>query len=119
MFRLRANKVDFSFSSLGSVSDACRIALRYTSRRDRSRLARSKSCVARTKAPGLPRTVDRSVSKSPPVSGARNNSICSAPLGTVTTTPSARTCLSQVSILVNQLSGGGFVDPRRNVGINK
>ena len=33
------------------------------------------------------------------------------------TTPSSRTCLFQVSTFVNQFSGGGLVEPRRNAGI--
>ena len=69
---------------------------------------------ALTNAPGLPRTALRKVLKSPPVSGARNSSACCASCGTVTTTPSSRAALVHVSTRVNQVSGGGFVDPRRN-----
>ena len=54
------------------------------SRRARSSDACTRSCAARTKAPGLLRTVFRSVPKAPPVSGART-----ASSGTTTKTPSS------------------------------
>ncbi len=50
-------------------------------------------------------TAERRVLKSPPVCGATNMRACSAPSGTVRVVPSMF-FLSQVSISVNQLSGG-------------
>ena len=48
---------------------------------------------------------------------ARKINACWAPAGTVITTPSSRACLFQVSTFVNQSSGGGLVEPRRNAAI--
>ncbi len=49
-----------------------------------SKPASARSCEARTKMPGRPRTADLRVEKSPPVSGARNMTACWASCGTRT-----------------------------------
>ena len=72
---------------------------------------------ARTKTPGRPRTADLRVAKSPPVTGARKTMACWASGGTTTSTPSSWTLRFQVSMRVNQSSGGGFVVPRRKATI--
>lgn len=92
---------------------------RYISIRACSKPASERSCEARTKTPGRPLTAARRVLKSPPVSGARKRIACWASFGTVTVTPSSRTFLFQVSILMNQSSGGGLVVPRRNAATRR
>src|SRR5581483_9070901 len=109
MPKVRAKSMDRSCRVLGSDDVVFSISLRYLSTRVRSKLAWLKSCEALTKTPGLLRTAERKLLKSPPVSGARNSTACCASLGTVTKVPSARTCLFQVSTRVNQFSGGGLV----------
>ena len=84
-----------------------------------SKPASMRSCEARTKTPGRPRTAERRVVKSPPVSGARKRMTCWASSGTVMVTPSSRTFLFQVWISVNQLSGGGLVVPRRKAATRR
>src|SRR6202040_3012603 len=108
---------DRSWSAVGSESEVFRISLRYFSSRERYSPAWFRSCVALTNTPGTDRTALRSVTKPPLVSGARNPSTCWASFGTVTTIPSSRTFLFHVSARVNQSSGGGFVDPRKNATI--
>jgi len=72
---------------------------------------------ARIKRPGFPFTAERRVLKSPPVSGATNSMARWAPAGTTISVPSGAVVF-QVSILVNQWSGGSLVVPRRKATIS-
>ena len=103
----------------GSEGGTRRMEAMYFSMRACSKPASVRSWEARTKAPGRPRTADLRVEKSPPVSGARNMTACWASSGTVTKAPSSRTFVSQVSMRMNQLSGGGLVLPRRKTQIRR
>ena len=67
--------------ALGSPGGTSRMEARYFSMRACSKPASARSCEARTKTPGRPRTAERRVLKSPPVSGARKRMACWASFG--------------------------------------